>query len=331
MEPTSLLLNKNRSTIVWQDSLLSLCYDRPHIVSVSGWTPDMQFASRQNLSYTDVMHYICRLTLEFREKLAVIPEDNDLRGAIDALTSLDDVYGRTQPHLQKRENCKTLQQHLEHLALRMHVSFAVSVFCRPAIQKTPQPLTMAGPRETLLRARAKESLINASKAFLDFQALSVVPLRTWSMVHTALSSTLLLCLWEETRNDLECCDLQHRVIEVFSAAESGEGGGGSREDVRLGTPSDNNNNNNNAQWLSERHIRALVTLRNAVSGAPLSANNNNNQSDNNNNNPPFSHSVQDAAQRSNEANSNHDAATTGTAGFRQDNNPFLYPRPFVYG
>jgi hypothetical protein len=116
-------------------------------------------------------------------------------------------------------------------------------------QSTAQPLL---PHADILRARAKGSLIDASKAFLDFQALSIVPLRSWSMVHTVLSSTLLLCIWKETRNDLECRSLQQSVIDVFSTSDSG-----TTDDGALLSESDD-------QWLSARHIRALVTLRGAL-------------------------------------------------------------------
>jgi hypothetical protein len=114
------------------------------------------------------------------------------------------------------------------------------------------PPQLVHPQSELLRSRAKGSLIDASKAFLEFQALSVVPLRSWSMVHTVLSSTLLLCIWEETRNDPECRSLQQRVIDVFSSSDSKVS-----EDGTSSSDSD-------SQWLSARHIRALVMLRGAL-------------------------------------------------------------------
>jgi hypothetical protein len=158
------------------------------------------------------------------------------------------VGQRSQNYLRNREDCITIHQNLEHLALRMHTSFCVSVICRPAMkQSQPQPLH---PQADLLRTRARAGLIDASKAFLDFQALSVVPLRSWSMVHTVLSSTLLLCIWEETRHDPECRSLQQQVIDVFSSSDSR---------TAEGTPSESD-----GQWLSARHIRALVTLRSAL-------------------------------------------------------------------
>ncbi|CEJ61351.1 hypothetical protein PMG11_09886 [Penicillium brasilianum] len=236
------------SAIVWQDSLLCLCYDRPPMVSVMEWPLENSFLERQDLSYTEVMHLICRLGLEIMRpnSLGVA----EVQRAIDDLQRLDNIGQHGLSYLRAREKCATLQQHLEHLAWKMHTSFCVSVICRPAMRRSPpQPVL---PENDILRARAKASLVDASKSFLNFQALSIVPLRSWSMVHTVLSSTLLLCIWEETRNDPECRSLQQRVIDVFSSSDS-------RNSEDSGSFMDEDN-----QWLSARHIRALVTLRSVL-------------------------------------------------------------------
>lgn len=190
------------------------------------------------------MHFLCRLGLDIMgpEGLGIAASDR----AIEYLQHMDSVYGRAQVYLRTREKCTTFQQHLEHLALKIHTSFCVSVVCRPAMKQALAPL----PHGDILRSRAKGSLIDASRAFLDFQALSVVPLRSWSMVHTVLSSTLLLCIWEETRNDPECRSLQQRVIDIFALSDSRSDDGAMSE--------------TDQQWLSARHIRALVTLRGAL-------------------------------------------------------------------
>lgn len=200
---------------------------------------------RSDLSYQEVMHSLCRLILDIIRPGSSF---NEFDQAAEALQRLDTLYQQGQPHLLTRQNCTTLQQHLEHLALKMHSSFCISVVCRPAMKQS-QPQQQL-PRTDILRTRAKDSLIDASRAFLDFQALSVVPLRSWSMVHTVLSSTLLLCIWEETRNNPECRSLQQRVIDVFNSCDSRGIDGDSAE--------------SDSQWLSERHIRALITLRGAL-------------------------------------------------------------------
>lgn len=252
------MLKNARFTVVWQDSLLCLCYDRPPVVSITGWTPDNTIFSRPDLSFTEIMHYMCRIALEITT--SEVGDAQEVTRALDMLNSLDGVFRRAQPHLRSRGECKTLHQNLEHLALKMHLSLASSVLSRPALKRSQ----VREPSYDVLRGRAKTSLIDASKAFLEFQALSIVPLRSWSMVHTVLSSTLLLCIWEETRNDTECRDLQQRVIEVFSAAGS------------VGS----NATSQNGQWLSDRHIRALITLRNAVGNALDQAREHGNSSDN---------------------------------------------------
>ncbi|KAJ5691679.1 hypothetical protein N7488_012414 [Penicillium malachiteum] len=234
------------ATIVWQDSLLCLCYDRPPIVSAAGWPLSTAVSERNDLSYAETMHLICRIGLDIMRPENL--DSSEIDRAIENLQKLDDVCRRSQPYLQ--QNCITLQQNLEHLALRMHTSFCISVLCRPVMKRTqPQPIHT---HFEFLRTRAKEGLIDASRAFLDFQALSIVPLRSWSMIHTVLSSCLLLCIWEETRNDLECRSLQQRVFDVFSSSMPGTREEGNAR-VSLG-----------AKWLSPGHIRALVTLRSTL-------------------------------------------------------------------
>jgi hypothetical protein len=220
------------------------------MVSTRGWQLDLT-TLESNVSYTDMMRYLCRLGLQINNSDE--RDRNDLIYCHKSLAELDSVFKLVQPHLLSREHCTSLHQHQEHLALRIHVSFCVSVLCRPAIQRPPG--TSLHPRIRILRDRAKDSLVEAAKAFLDFETLSIVPLRTWSMVHTVLSSTLLLCLWEETRHDPACRDLQQRVIEVFSrVGKDGKDGNGQHGD---------------GQWLSTRHIHALVALRNAVRDTPM--------------------------------------------------------------
>lgn len=125
--------------------------------------------------------------------------------APNSLAEVDNLQSRLQPHLQDIARSKNMQQRLEHFAFRIHTSFFISFICRPAI-KYPSQIS-DNDYDNLLCRRAKDSLIETSKAFLDFQKLSTVPMRTWSMIHAVLTSTLLLGIWEETQNDPECRDL----------------------------------------------------------------------------------------------------------------------------
>lgn len=243
-----LTLNDYRLMIVWQDVLLSMCHDRLPAVSIHAWNMNEELPTSNSLSYVGVMTHISRLGLKFMNAKA--GGDLGLGDLGDTLTIIDDTYQKALPYLQSKDDCQNMQHHLERLALKLHVSHLVSFVCRPAVKNSGLPNS---PSYQPLRQRARESLIEATKTFLDFQVLSIVPMRNWSMIHAVIGSTLLLSIWEETHWDRECQDLQQRVIDVFSAV-------GSNED---GTTS----GSENGQWLSQRHIWALVSLRNLVKGA----------------------------------------------------------------
>lgn len=170
------------------------------------------------------------------------------------LDELDGYQARAVPHLQSRDNCTNIQQRFENLTIQIQLCFAQSALSRPALTRSTAENT---DHIRALKARAKESLMNTAKAFIEFQALSIMPVRTWSLIHAVLSATILLCLWEETRCDQESRDILQRVIEIFSRAAQADDETGMMVD-----PSGNN------RWLSTSHTRALVALQNALEKAP---------------------------------------------------------------
>ncbi|KAK7591976.1 hypothetical protein V3481_006612 [Fusarium oxysporum f. sp. vasinfectum] len=233
------------SAIVVHECFLSLCYDRPFMLSPSSsWT--LQHASRNgNLSYNNAVQLMVRIMVNLTaEQHTSLPRSTEL------LAELDNTYHVTEAHLRGRQQCHSLEQHLEHLSIQLYYHFCVSFICRPAFQRLEQ--VAGGPHYMVLLSRVKSSLMNTSKAFLEFLALSVVPLRSWSLVHIALSATLLLNVWEETRNDPECRKLQQQVIDAFQQSECASNVTGPRS------------SSSNMQWLSDSHIRALIALTDSV-------------------------------------------------------------------
>jgi hypothetical protein len=241
-------LTNYRLLIVWQDVLLSMCHDRLPAVPIHSWNMNEELPIDNRLSYVGAMTHITRIGLKFMNAKA--GGNLALGDLIDTLAMIDKTYQKAQPYLQSKEDCQNIQHHLERLALKLHISHLISFVCRPAVKNSELANNSS---YQILRRRARESLIEATRTFLDFQVLSIVPMRNWSMIHTVIGSTLLLSIWEETHWDKECQDLQQRVIEVFSAVESKEDGAASGSE--------------NSQWLSQRHIWALVSLRNSVKAA----------------------------------------------------------------
>ncbi|UKZ54403.1 hypothetical protein TrVGV298_008211 [Trichoderma virens] len=139
----------------------------------------------------------------------------------------------------------------------INTSFAICFLCRPAIKKPTS--TFDSEAHQFLIVRAKKGLQNILKAFLDFQALSIVPLRNWSMIHSALTSTLLLSIWEETRGDSRARDLREGVLNVLLET--------SQRDTDLNANIEQHCHR--THWLSTRHVRTLKNLLETICNIPL--------------------------------------------------------------
>lgn len=241
-----------RDAICRQDCLLSLCHGRPNITSKQSFaTENILENPNQPLDFSAMMCSIVAVTSSLLEL-----NQPSCEASMKLLAELDGYRSRAAPYLQCREKCTNIQQRYESLTIEIQLFFVVSVLCRPALTKSA--LTDNEPDVVrALRAQAKESLMSTAKAFIDFQAVSIIPIRTWSLIHSVLGATILLCLWEETRHDQESRDVLQRVMEIFSRA--------AQADDETGMMVDASGNNN---WLSMNHTRALVALQNAIQKAP---------------------------------------------------------------
>lgn len=228
----------HRAAIVWQDCFLSVCHGRPTSVSnIQVQTLHCSRAPRSPLSYTEVMRSIAYICFEVTES------NPDAECSVRLLQAIDDCSSHAELYLQTRDSCKNLRELLEYLALQINTSFTICFLCRPAISKST-PILQTDAHRSLI-VRAKKGLQNVLERFLEFEALSVVPLRSWSMIHSALTSMLLLSIWEETRDDAKSQELQKSVLNVLLKA--------SQRDASIDA-------NREPHWLSTRHVQALMTL-----------------------------------------------------------------------
>ncbi|KAK1242934.1 hypothetical protein MKX08_005746 [Trichoderma sp. CBMAI-0020] len=233
-----------------QDCLLSLCHGRPHIATNQSLaTNNLLYRSDEALGFSDMMCGIVSVCISLLNL-----EQPSCEASLKLLDELDGYQSRALPYLEDRNSCKNIQQRYENLTIQIQLSFAASVISRPALTRTVATTNEEINNLQILKRRAKESLMSTAKSFIEFQSLSIIPIRTWSLIHAVLSATIMLCLWEETRNDAESRDVLQRVMEIFSRA--------AQADDETGMMSDNN------PWLSMSHTRALVALQSALQKAP---------------------------------------------------------------
>lgn len=233
--------------------MLSISNDRPAMVSMK-WLSDPPNPNNNRLPPSDIMRRIARIAL----RIMNMEQALDVNQCLDILSDLDDSDSRSEIYLQRRDKCLNLQQHFQHLTIRFHLSFVASMICRPVLAGSAQ---IRGEQNfATLRDRAKHSLMSTCRIFLEFQALSLIPMRTWSITHCVLCCTILLCVWEETRDNLESRTLQQRVVEAFSRVVKLDEEAG---DVVQGqSPC-------KSSWLSTGHVLALVALQKSLRSSTL--------------------------------------------------------------
>ncbi|KAL7800580.1 hypothetical protein V8C43DRAFT_327286 [Trichoderma afarasin] len=241
------------SVIVWQDCFLSVCHGRPSGIS-KAQLKRLNFAAvtGPSLSYFEIMCRVGCLCVDLTEDVPT------LKRSVDLVEAIDKCYSNALPHLQSLDECRNLHQRLEFFALQINMSFTIAVVCRPAMKKLP-PGSGEDHYHQFLTTRAKQSLFTTLRTFLAFQALSSMPLRNWSMLHSTLTSMLLLSVWEETRHDPQSRDLQERLVGLLLAV--------SEEGSSADTDSDGHPSYY-TQWLSPRSIRTLIALQSAIRNTP---------------------------------------------------------------
>lgn len=235
------VLTRFRRALLWQDSLLSLSFDRPPARSCSdNRRIYLQSSGSASLGYVECMHHYCDIGRHLLER----PRSE--RASIDImwfhLRQVDEVLSKSAPHLRSLTECTSRQSRMEHHAFRLQASSCASFICRPALLSLPVPGKEA--EHSSLLARARHDLLETIHAFLDLQTLTVLPLRTWAMIHASISAGLLLRLIEDSEPSEEVRELLNALVSaIFRNSGTDD----------LGQPG-----------LSVSHLRALRILRGAL-------------------------------------------------------------------
>ncbi|KAK6000580.1 hypothetical protein QM012_003305 [Aureobasidium pullulans] len=241
--------HKTWRSLLWQDSLLSLSFDRPPArasVDPETFPPE----DNNGLSYIECMYEWSQIGRQLLEKT------RHERANVDTMLQfgekLDQINSKSQPHLRMLSACTSRQSRMEHHAFRLQQAFCSSFVCRPALLCVNAP-----EREDELQVilgRAQASLLETIQAFMALQSLTVLPLRSWSMIHAAIGAALLLQVQERTAGTEETRTLQNSLINALSRECSGESGSASSQ---------------TQPWLSVSHLRALRTLQGSLTRRPL--------------------------------------------------------------
>lgn len=219
---------------MWQDSLLSLSFDRSPIATMTRCQlPLGPTALTEGFSYTEAMYHLCqKILFSVNNDSGVEP---DYESIILNSIEVENIRQQVRPELRSKELCKTVQDRLQHCAVHLHTSFVVSVLCRPALRRGEHP-GMDENQKRELALKCKQNLTETVRLYLKMHSMSVIPTRSWAFTYHGLSSAVLLGILGETKTDPEVRQLQGNLISALSATAVKEQHGRSDKDIELSGP-----------------------------------------------------------------------------------------------
>jgi hypothetical protein len=205
-------------SIVWQDSLLSITYDRAATTAyIDPSTMPAPDAYTQIPPYHLAMYRLCRVGLEIvRDRTKTMSSRQLFTRITSHRNQIDSIMTETADYLRDSRTCKSVQESLEHWALYLHVSYIVSELCRPAIS----PSTASYELSSAFKQTCIDSLVSTVEAFLGLQNITPYARQSWAAVHRSLSSALLLGIMGEHAHNQRARRLLGRFVALMSDMQS---------------------------------------------------------------------------------------------------------------
>ncbi|KAB8346018.1 hypothetical protein FH972_023070 [Carpinus fangiana] len=185
--------------VLWQDSLLSISYDRASSAATADCPfPPEESSQRGGITFAEAMRRFCKVGLDtVRNRLAPQSIENRLTRCVDLRKEIQRTQERAADHLRDLGSCRSIKDQSEYWIVYLHASYMTSELCRPAIS----PSTAEFDKSNHLRRVCIDNLMNTVDAFLGLANSSPIHTRSWAVTHRALSSALLLgILGEPLRN-----------------------------------------------------------------------------------------------------------------------------------
>jgi len=150
-------------SIIWQDSLLSISYDRSSAAGVldsSTMPPPQHYGSID--PYHAVMYNVSKVGLEIvRDRARPLSPREQIARITEIQDELAKIMGEAAEYLRDSRKCTTSRETLEHWGLYLHSSYHMSELCRPAVNHNADPELVKAFKQTCVA-----NLVNTVEAFL---------------------------------------------------------------------------------------------------------------------------------------------------------------------
>ncbi|KAJ5545271.1 Transcription factor [Penicillium sp. DV-2018c] len=204
--------------LLWQDTFLSFTYDRPPNVNRLSTSIPHDPDTGSALSFAECVCTLCQILLgqARQENTETVTEILSFKSRMAA------IFETAAPFLVDKMNCRSLQDHLERLALSINICYAICRLCRRVLE-TPGNESVAhasGVDVHSVRMECVECAAEAVESFLDMHHLAAAVCRSWAFVHNAVSCALTLQSIVDTGPQRSHADmLVKRLIAVLEREE----------------------------------------------------------------------------------------------------------------
>jgi len=183
---------ETRWMLIWQDTFISLTYDRPPANTYSHATIPEDYSPGGGQTFANCVLRLCQIALDrASEETSTTPSEvNTIRNLLRYKQRFNVVMEEAQPFLVDKAQCKTLQDHLERLALHIHVGYLTCRIHRLCLESN-DPAADQVTRDSLASEYLSHA-IQVVQSFLDMYRLSSIVCRSWAFVHNVASSCIPL-------------------------------------------------------------------------------------------------------------------------------------------
>ncbi|KAJ5674207.1 Transcription factor [Penicillium macrosclerotiorum] len=204
----------DRWMLLWQDTFLSFTYDRPPSTINHSSTIPHRADSGPEKSFAECIFTLCQVLLDRARNY----DTEIVSSTLTYKRRVEAVWDDAAPFLRSKSRCRTLQDHLEYLGLRIHVNYGICRLCRLILDTT----STTNPTLVDLDSLQKDCCNRATEAiesFLDMHRLSATVCRSWAFVHNAVSCAFTLQNIDARASEAHSAELVKRLVTVLGHEE----------------------------------------------------------------------------------------------------------------
>lgn len=141
--------------------------------------------------------------------------------SINLINAVREVHKRALPRLADKDKCRSIQDRMEHFALRIQQNFVVTYL----VQVLYTACNRAGFQDQAadLLPLCRESAVACVRAYVDMRSFSTAASRTWSLTFAALNAALALDATTRAEDGERTKELQRSLLSCISRSEDEDG------------------------------------------------------------------------------------------------------------